>query len=68
MALIIDNTISNKDVSIKENLGEGIKELSKLINTSIAVINLAAVSAIAEMTDIRYNTHTGIIHPNTQSK
>ena len=68
MALIIDNTITNKDISIKSNLAEGIVEASKLVNTIMCSINIAAISAISELMDVRYNTQSGIIQPNTQSK
>ena len=69
MALIIDNTITNKNVSIKQNIGEGIVEASKLVNTLMCSVNIAAVAAISELMDIRYNSETGIMQPNnTQSK
>ncbi len=68
MALIIDNTISNKDVSIKSNLADGLKESSKLVNTLIGAVNLAVTAAISEMIAIEYNPNNGLIRPSTQSK
>lgn len=68
MAIIINNTISNKDVSIKSNLSDGLKESSKLFNTVIGAINLATVSAISELVDVEYNPQNGLIRPSTQSK
>ena len=68
MAIIINNTISNKDVSIKENLANGFKEASKTVNTLLCAINLATVTAIAEIADIEYNPQNGLIRPSTQSK
>ena len=68
MALIINEKITNKNVSIKENLADGFKESSKFVNTLISATNIAIVSGISELMDVEYNPHNGLIRPSTQSK
>ena len=68
MALIINEKITNNNVSIKSNLADGFKEASKTVNTLLCAINLATVTAIAEIADIEYNPQNGLIRPSTQSK
>lgn len=68
MAIIINNKITNNDVSIKSNLADGLKESSKLFNTLIGAVNLATTAAISELMDIEYNPNNGLIRPTTQSK
>jgi|GEM_PF-4896184 hypothetical protein len=63
MAIVINNTIKNENVSVRENLTQSILEASKTLNTVLSATNLALVYSVSELTDIEYNTHNGLIRP-----
>lgn len=63
MAIIINTTINNDQVSVKSNLKDGFLEATKFANTLISVSNMALIVSISEMTDVEYNPHNGLIRP-----